>query len=435
MNLYKEAFYQSKYNHFYKNNDKYLGTNLLTWAILSLNEEQYNIVKDFLALEKIPQNEYEESIFGLLVKKKFINPVEFDEKEYLENLFMLNKQSEKSFSLGLALTLGCNFRCPYCYQDHPEKRMSRVVQKSILKYLEKELTDKESFSISWWGGEPLLETQIIKNLGKEIMDLCDKYNIAYNSSMSTNGYLLNNETIKILKDGKLKHLQVTIDGYKNSHNKTRILTNGEGTYDVILNNLYNLVKIAPEILITIRVNVGKNVIDIEGWKKLLIDLIPIKGSIAIAPREVLPTEDFDQLCLTKNEFDEYYDHIGEITYDSGFRIAFGVHGIGTTYCGAVPNGNWLIHPDGFIHKCTAIAHKPELSLGKLHPDGKFELYKDAKKWINYSPFESKKCKNCNFLPLCMGGCMNISFTKTKFVDRCRIKKELPLMIKNKLSYN
>lgn len=434
MSIVTKAFTTSKYNHFYKIKGKYLGINLLSWAILSLDKEQYKLVNDFLSLKRAPQNEYEEAIFGLLLEKKFINPLGFNEDEYLKHLFNLNKQSKDSFSLGLAITLGCNFRCLYCYQDHPAKRMSRIVQRSVLAYLEKELPGKDSFAVSWWGGEPLLEARIIKNLGTEIMALCHKFGVKYSCSMSTNGYLLNDENIQILKDGYLEHIQVTIDGYKNTHDKTRILANGGGTYDVILENLHHLVWAMPEAHVTIRMNICKSALDVDGHKKLLADLAPIRDAIAIAPREVLPTENFDGLCLPQNKFDEYYNKIGDITNQLGFRIAFGVHGVGTTYCGATPDGNWLIHPEGFIHKCTALAHKPELALGRLLLDGTVELNKAAESWRNYSPFDDEQCNSCSFLPMCMGGCRRITYTNSPYVNRCRIKEELPLMVINKLQF-
>jgi uncharacterized protein len=431
---FEKAFSPSFYNHFYKIDDKYYGINLLSWAILSLNEVQYKLINNFLSPSKTPQNEQEDDIFRLLVQKKFIKKANFNEIDYIKQLFYLNKKSEKCFSLGLAITLGCNFRCLYCYQEHPNLKMKPNVLRAVYKYLEKELPGKESFSISWWGGEPLIAADIIENFGNKVITLCDSLGVRFNCSMSTNGYLLNEKVLRILKKGCLTHLQVTIDGDKDSHNKTRILPNGEGTYDVLIDNLRNLVKYIPKVHITIRTNVGKT-FNINGWNNLLSDLAPIKGSIALAPREVLPTENYDKMCLPIKKFDEIYDQLGEIAYRQGFRIAFGVHGVATTYCGAMPNGNWLIHPEGYLHKCTAHAHKPERALGKLLMNGKKKLYKAAEMWLNYSPFDNQQCLECNYLPMCMGGCLRVSFDDSPYVNRCRIKEELPLMIKNKLKYS
>ena len=430
---FADNFSPSFYNHFFRLNGRYLGINLLSWAILSLDKEQYKLVSEFLSRNRTPKNSAEDEIYRLLIQKKFIKLTGFNEIDYIKELFDINKCSEKSFSLGLAITLGCNFRCLYCYQDHSSLKMKPSVFRAIFKYLKNELPGKESFSISWWGGEPLIEHKVIENFGNKIIAFCDSLGVHYNCSMSTNGYLLNEEVIRILKNGRLTHIQITIDGDKNSHDKTRILSNGDGTYNILIKNLKNLVKHIPEIHITVRTNVAKT-FNIKSWENLLSDLEPIKNFVALAPREVLPTEDYNEMCLTIKEFDEIYNQMGTIAHQQGFRIAFGVHGVATTYCGAMPNGNWLIHPHGYLHKCTAHAHIPERALGKLLINGKMKLNKSAEMWSNYSPLNNKQCLNCNYLPMCMGGCLRVSFKESPYVNRCRIKKELPLMINNKLNF-
>lgn len=54
-------------------------------------------------------------------------------------------------------------------------------------------------------------------------------------SIVTNGYLINDDTISFFKDSELNHIQITLDGCRENHNRTRFLKHDKsGTYDIIL---------------------------------------------------------------------------------------------------------------------------------------------------------------------------------------------------------
>jgi uncharacterized protein len=424
----------SRYNHFFsffRVGDKYLAINLLTQAVLFLDDEEYKLVRNLSERAEMPSDPEGSALHELLVESKFLIPCEFNEMAYLERLFKISKECKKGFSLGPVITLQCNFRCPYCYQDHVDLRMGREVQLAILAFLEEKLPGKEAFHVEWWGGEPLLETQIIDKLGNEIIQLCNSLDVKYSSSTSTNGYLLNEDNIRILADGYLDHVQVTLDGPKEFHDSRRILANGEGTYDVILQNLYELASTLPDLEITIRANISRGITKIEPWEQLLTDLAPIKRSIAIFLAPVVPAKSFNKLCISNQEFHAFYDRVIKIIQRRGFRITVGRAAPGSVHCGAIPVDNWFVHPRGYISKCAAQVDSPEGSLGKLLSDGRIKLNSNAAMWLNYSPFNLKKCRECSVLPLCMGGCLKIPFDDP-FADRCYRKKALLSFIKDRV---
>ena len=424
-----QEYVSSRYNHFFKDGDKYLAVNLLTNAVLSLDEEQYKLVRRLIRVPKMPHSPSERALYKILVDSKFLIPREFNEIAYLKKLFTKSKECKKGFSLGLTITMACNFRCPYCYQDHVNIRMEHEVQRAVLAFLEKKLPGKKMFNVAWWGGEPLLEPEIIDRFGSEIIRLCDTLHIQYNASITTNGYLLNKDNIRILAKGRVSHVQVTLDGPREFHNKRRFLANGKGTYDTILENLYELVRTLPDVKITIRSNISRGITKVEQWQQLLTDLAPIKNSIAIVLVPVSPAKSFDRLCISRQDFYTFYDNFMKIIQGQGFQVTFGRKTPGTVFCGAIPIDNWLVNPRGLVSKCTAATGSAEGSLGKLNPDGSIDLNSDATKWINFSPFNLKKCRECDVLPLCMGGCLKIPFDDP-FVDRCYLKKGLLAFIKN-----
>ncbi|MFA5357884.1 MAG: TIGR04084 family radical SAM/SPASM domain-containing protein [archaeon] len=132
----------------------------------------------------------------------------------------------------------CNLCCAYCCDkafEEPESKFAfeKVPQK--IEYSMKELNsflskDKspEGVSIIFYGGEPLLEIDSIK----QIMDSAN----AKNFLIQTNGILLDRLPSKYAN--KFHTILVSIDGPKKTTDKNR----GEGTYEKVISNLKLLKK-------------------------------------------------------------------------------------------------------------------------------------------------------------------------------------------------
>lgn len=426
-----QSYVPSRYNHFFKDGDKYLGVSLLTDAVISLDEDQYKLVRELLELTKIPRGRSQRAMYQLLIDSMFLLPSGFDEAEYLKPIFDKSTACRKGFSLGLVLTLGCNFRCVYCYQEHKSVRMERDVQRSVLALLEDRLPGKEAFEVAWWGGEPLLETEIIDRFGGEMIQLCDSLQIRYSSSVTTNGYLLNEDNIRLLEKGLVKRVQVTLDGPREFHNRRRFLADGGGTYDVILDNLYRLVQMLPDVGITIRANISRGTLSLEQWQRFLADLSPVRDSIELFFAPVVPAGSFDSLCISHEEFHTFHKGVMSMIEQQGFKTTFGLRAPGVAFCGAMPVDNWMVTPRGYLSKCTAHVDGEEGTLARLNPDGSIELNSDADKWLSFSPFKLRECKQCDVLPLCMGGCLKVAFDDP-FVDRCYLNNSLLAFIKGRV---
>jgi len=67
---------------------------------------------------------------------------------------------------------------------------------------------------------------------------------------------------------------------------------------------------------------------------------------------------------------------------------------------------YLVSPDGYLYKCwTDLGNKSE-AIG--HLSGKdFTPDNLAKYMVGGDPFNDKKCSECNFLPICGGGCPHL----------------------------
>ncbi|MFR5691675.1 MAG: SPASM domain-containing protein [Lachnospiraceae bacterium] len=72
-------------------------------------------------------------------------------------------------------------------------------------------------------------------------------------------------------------------------------------------------------------------------------------------------------------------------------------------CGAVSINSCIIDPLGNIYKCWDDIGRQEYIAGNL--DDGLSRAENTTKWLNYDFLEAN-CKECAFLPLCMGGCPN-----------------------------
>ena len=154
------------------------------------------------------------------------------------------KQIKEIPQISIELTENCNLACKYCayrelYNDYERTNKSLDIDK--LSTLFSELgkywinTPKKEVVISFYGGEPLLEIEKIK----EIVFLLKKYSKyrTFTFQMTTNGTLLR-EHIDFLVRKKFKIL-ISLDG-NDTHNLYRTFTSGDGAYFTILENVLHI---------------------------------------------------------------------------------------------------------------------------------------------------------------------------------------------------
>lgn len=65
-------------------------------------------------------------------------------------------------------TLACNFECPYCFEDRGRGKMAPEIQDDIVRLAERMLdaSKAKKLAITWFGGEPLMATDVIEALSK-----------------------------------------------------------------------------------------------------------------------------------------------------------------------------------------------------------------------------------------------------------------------------
>lgn len=141
----------------------------------------------------------------------------------------------------LQLTQNCNLRCDYCaysgkynQRTHNSGRMSLDTVKKSIDYAIEHSDGVENLNIGFYGGEPLLEFEDLKNAVKYVDEKYHGRKVNY--SITTNGTIMSGEIVKFLMEHDFSVL-ISLDGPKELHNKNRVFANGEGSFDKIMQNL------------------------------------------------------------------------------------------------------------------------------------------------------------------------------------------------------
>ena len=211
-----------------------------TNSIISINNDEYESFERIYKNEMI-QNDYElinkYQKMGICKETRLIK-VEHPQNKTID--FLLKNKIEK---ITLQVTQNCNLRCSYCaysgniynQRSHSNKIMPYEVMTKSIDFIMEHSSNSKKINIGFYGGEPLLEIKNIKKLINEyILPKYSEKNILY--SLTTNGTVFTDENIKFLSDNNFDVL-ISIDGPKEIHNKNRVFVNGEGSFDVMMENL------------------------------------------------------------------------------------------------------------------------------------------------------------------------------------------------------
>ena len=273
----------SKYiKQFNLNDEKVVLFNTLTGAIDVMNGEMYDSLKNgnfkHINSETITQ----------LKMRGYIFENQLEEERLVKQLLELEgKMPDVTFII--CVTYACNLDCTYCFEKKSLVRGERILSKDevdkIFECVEIISAERKfkNIHILLYGGEPLLKRNI--NIVEYIFSETRKRN--YRIQAITNG-----TELSVYKDLFKRNLdimstfQITLDGTKQIHNKTRKYCNGKGSYEHIVENVDYCVALGMPI--TLRINVGKenigNIGEVlkliceKGWnryKNFLCHLAPI----------------------------------------------------------------------------------------------------------------------------------------------------------------
>lgn len=150
-------------------------------------------------------------------------------------------------SLGLENTANCNFRYKYCVygenypfrRNHKSKNMDWKTALNAIEIFMQHSSKAERKNIGFWGGEPLLNFNLIKKVVSYVKKHYPDEDIHY--SFTTNGSLFNDENIEFFIKHKF-NLLISLDGPKHINDRYRVNIKGNGTFDKVMQSLQKIIE-------------------------------------------------------------------------------------------------------------------------------------------------------------------------------------------------
>lgn len=173
------------------------------------------------------------------------------------------------------LTRRCPLNCGYCYVKKENKDMTeKILDKSIDFGLKKaNETNADYFHLSLTGGEPFLKPKLIRRAITKLNEELDKRKIVFQPTITTNGTIFNKKLLLFLKKNKENLLEISIDGYKEIHDKNRRYIDGRGSYFIVEENARKMLKILPWARST--TTISKEFLNIENFEKVFNNIFGI----------------------------------------------------------------------------------------------------------------------------------------------------------------
>ena len=318
----------------------------------------------------------------------------------------------------------CNFRCVYCYETYSRGTMEPWVCKAVVALAERRIKQLRTLHAGWFGGEPLLGLEAIREIAPRLQALAQENGVEYNSNMTTNGFLLTQEVLVELLSYGVRHFQISIDGSPADHDCKRGLKGGGSSFKTIYDNLKAAHSLTEQFTILIRINFDND------------NLPRVQGFLDMLKEDFSGDSRFELLFYPVGQWggvnDERLNVCGSTKYLSKQALAKtattmglkpqahlpqmqGQAGAGVCYA-ARPH-NLLIGADGKIMKCTVALDQEDYNVvGHLKPDGVPDIDTDKfTRWVTPYFEDDDACKKCFYLPVCQG----CSCPKTRFNSGAR----------------
>ena len=221
--------------------------------IVDISEESYQYLENLLADQAVGEEPEE---ITCLRKAGYLSDHRVKKIEHQDSFYLAPLLERRVYSITLQLTQQCNFRCSYCvYNDvednigqrkHSSKVMSGVVAKDAIIFLRDHSVDCSEVNIGFYGGEPLLCFDQLKELTLYAENIFKGKKCTF--SITTNGSLLKGTVLDFLVEHQFG-INISIDGPKEIHDANRVFQGSKlGTYETVYRNLMSIRERYPDYL-------------------------------------------------------------------------------------------------------------------------------------------------------------------------------------------
>ena len=320
-------------------------------------------------------------------------------------------------SITLNVNQICNLKCAYCAAGgdgtYGEAMNQLSVEKTLpqLKFLMSKLSPTENFAISFVGGEPLLHPKAIKAIHDYVYSEAEKLKINPKLRIVTNGTLLTEETVELLREMQLE-LCISIDGTKEYNDVARPSKDGKSTTDKIISGLSLLMQNRGKIK-----SIDFSAITTASNQNLFENFLFLKNLNPDGLDFVFANDEKSEQAQQKyiSDFNKIMDYLWEAggekalrklnAVDHYFRLLDNQQQV-ENHCGA-GKSYLMVDAKNRLYSCVWDANLKEEQVGI---DQQLDSDKLAK--LSKSLIELNNCQTCWARNLCGGGCMHINRSHT-----------------------
>lgn len=318
-------------------------------------------------------------------------------------------------SLCLHISHDCNLRCKYCFAGTGDfggdrMHMSLETGKKAIDFLLEKSGTRKALEIDFFGGEPLMNFDVVKNL-VEYGDRCSaKVGKKITFTLTTNGVALSDDVIAWLNDKRIATV-LSLDGRKEINDSMRPFPNGKGSYDVIVPKFKKLIQGRNDENYYLRGTFTKYNADFttdvqamldEGFTKLSLEPVVAEKEAPYAFQDAdieKLKQEYEHLALFfENERatrDLTFFHFNIDIY-KGPCLPKRLSG-----CGA-GHEYFAVTPEGKLYPCHQFVGKEEYLMGTL--DGDITNHHAVQEFKSANVYAKEDCSSCWARFYCSGGC-------------------------------
>ena len=335
---------------------------------------------------------------------------------YENYVYDFKKRQTVVKALCLHIAHDCNLACKYCFAEEGEYHgrralMSLEVGKKALDFLVANSGNRVNLEVDFFGGEPLMNWQVVKELVKYGRSLEAPNNKKFRFTLTTNGVLLNDEIMEFA-NREMANVVLSIDGRKEVHDKMRPFRGGQGSYDLIVPRFQKIAESRGQERYYVRGTFTHNNLDFSRDVLHLADL-GFK-QISVEPVVAGPEDDYaiteDDLPVLMEEYDKLAVEMAKrrkagkgfhffhfmIDLEGGPCVAKRLSGCGsgTEYLAVTPWGD--------LYPCHQFVGNEKFLMGNVEEGILRNDVRDEFKCCNV--YAKEKCRKCFAKFYCSGGC-------------------------------
>ena len=308
------------------------------------------------------------------------------------------------------VTQKCNLRCKHCFSNSGHQESDELTTDEVKEIIDL-LADKKVFYINFTGGEPLYRPDIF-----DILSYASSKNISIN--LSTNGVLITEDIVELLKKTNVFSVQISIDGLNDLHDSFRGV---RGAFQQVL----RAIRLLREADIAVEISTAVNKTNMDQISEI-IDLAANMGALSFKTTLFIPvgrgksnqrelsleSHDVHRLALLMKEKEE--EMSGRLYLEN--RSCYPWLLDGSTFAApswmkaknvgcSAGNSNIYLKANGDVAPCPFLR---DLTVGNIRRDSLDEIWesKVLDAFRNLHPGDlGGKCRNCEHLGMkCYGGC-------------------------------